>query len=70
MYLHENSGSSDSGRRMHSPGLSGPFGQSGKLRHFSPSELVLSPEETVAVLRFFWPEMDLSQLGAISNSDR
>lgn len=52
------------------PNFSGPFGQGGKLRHFSPDELVLSPEETTKVLQFFWPDADASRLGPITDADR
>jgi len=52
------------------PDFSGPFGQSGDLRRFSPDELVLSPDDTVKVLRFFWPDADVSRLGPITDADR
>lgn len=70
MYLYENSRLPRLGGRMQIEGFAWPVGQTGQLRHFSPSELVLSPEDTVAVFRFFWPEMDLSGLGPITDSDR
>src|SRR5712691_265667 len=70
MYFYEISGFPDLERQLEAGGLAGPFGETGKLRHFSPSELVLSPEDTVAILRFFWPEMDLSRLGTVTGSDR
>lgn len=50
--------------------LAGPFGQSGSLRRFSPEELIFSPDETVAILQFFWPEMDMSRLGRVTDQER
>jgi hypothetical protein len=70
MYIYEISEYPEAEGQIRGCGLAGPLGQTGKLRHFSPSELVLSPEDTVAVLRFFWPEMDLTSLGAVTDSDR
>src|SRR6266481_3925863 len=69
MYLYESPEFPES-PGLRGGGFAGPFGQSGSLRHFSPSELVLSPDNALAVLRFFWPDMDLSGLGGVTDSDR
>jgi len=69
MYLYESPEFPES-PGLRGGGFAGPFGQSGSLRHFSPSELVLSPDDALAVLRFFWPDMDLSGLGGVTDSDR
>jgi hypothetical protein len=42
----------------------------GQLLHFTPEETELDDEETLAVLAFFWPDVDLSTLGQITDQDR
>jgi hypothetical protein len=64
MYLYE---VSSAGRPAQ--GLAG-LAETGKLRHFSPSEIVLTPDETRDVLRFFWPETDFDRLGPLTDRDR
>ncbi len=43
---------------------------SGQLLHFTPEELELDEEDTLAVFAFFWPDMDLTTLGPITDQDR
>ncbi len=69
MYLYE-APHVRNGEGMQAGSFAGAFGQSGKLRRFSPSDLVLSPQDSVAVLRFFWPELDMSRLGPVASSDQ
>jgi hypothetical protein len=38
--------------------LGGWLGQAGQLRQFKPDEVVLDDAESLAVLRFFWPEKE------------
>jgi len=68
MYLYELPKSADATELP--LGLSGSLGQSGSLRHFSGSELILSGPETAAVFRFFWPDIDVARLGGITDADR
>lgn len=49
--------------------LGEPFGAP-TLRRFAPSELVLTPEQALKVLLFFWPGTDVSLLGVVADSDR
>jgi len=70
MYLYEIPQYPGDEGRMQASSLAGTLGQTGKLRRFSPSELILSPEDTVAVLRFFWPEMDMNRLGPVTGGDQ
>ncbi|MBZ5701863.1 MAG: hypothetical protein LAN84_08445 [Acidobacteriia bacterium] len=67
MYLYEVNGAQ---RPAATPALAGALGEAGSLKHFAPSELTLSPEETLAVYRFFWPDLNFSGLGALTDKDR
>lgn len=51
-------------------GAFGALAETGRLKRFSPSDLVLTPDETRDVLRFFWPETDFNQLGPLTDGDR
>jgi hypothetical protein len=67
MYLYE---VDNTPRPVGASSLAGALGGTGKLKHFAPSELVLSPEETLAVYRFFWPDKNFSGIGALTDKDR
>src|SRR5262245_49652996 len=70
MYLYSSNFGYRIPRATLSPPFAGTFGETGSLRRFSQSELILSPDETVAVLQFFWPDKDLRGLGPITDGDR
>lgn len=71
MYLYDVEDLRSAGGRLRgAPGFAGALGETGKLKRFAPSELTLTPEETLAVYRFFWPDMNFSGLGAITDKDR
>ncbi len=71
MYLYEVEMPRSRDRMNHTPlPLGGFLGESGELKKFNPSELVLTTQEAIAVLKFFWPEKDLRPLGTITDADR
>ena len=67
MYLYE---VDDTQRPTGTRSLAGALGETGRLKRFAPSELTLSPEETLAVYRFFWPDKNFGGIGAITDMDR